>query len=247
MTHTGRDGEPNEPELLREDRDRMRRELGQTVTELSDKFDVRARAGEKVHDVAESGRHRVQEAKYGALETADHARERAHELLVRAESAAPAPVVDRTRQLAAATRARPMVVLVGGTSAALLGWLLVRRMVPQRRAAATRRTRAAARRAESTHRRLEAQRRKSRRAAEHRRARQAAEHRRTRERRTIAGRAVKPVGRMVLMSRATTPLGAGTLLAAGAKRRADAKRARTKDAKATAAAKRAARRAVGKR
>lgn len=239
MTHTGRDGEPNEPELLREDRDRMRRELGRTVTELSDKFDVRARAEEKVHDVTEAGRQRAQEAKHGALETADHARERAHELLVRAESAAPAPVVDRTRQLADVTRARPMMVILGGASAALLGWLVVRRVVPQRRAAAARGARGTARRSASTRRRLEAQRRRN---------RQTAEHRRTRGRRALAGRAVKPIGRVMVMSRATTPLGAGTLLATGAKRRADAKRARARGADAKRVdVERVARRAAGKR
>ncbi|WP_040841518.1 DUF3618 domain-containing protein [Nocardia brevicatena] len=240
MTHTGRDGDPNEPELLREDRDRLRRELGQTVTELSDKFDVRARAEEKAHDIAESGRHRVREAKHGALETADQARERAHELIVRAESAAPAPVVDRTRQLADATRARPVTVLAGGASAAVLGWLIVRRLMPQRRAAAERRARGAARRSASTRRRLEAQRHRSRQAAERRRIRSRG--------RAIVGRTVKPVGRVVSMSRATTPLGVGTLLAAGAKRRADVKRARAKGAGAGRAdAKRAARRAGDKR
>lgn len=249
MTHTGRDGDPNEPELLREDRDRLRRELGQTVTELSDKFDVRARAEEKAHDVAESGRHQIREAKHGALGTVDQARERAHELIVRVESAAPAPMVDRTRQLADATRARPMMVLAGGASAAVLGWLIVRRLVPQRRAVAERRARGTARRSASTRRRLEAQRHRSRQAAERRRTRQVAERRRTRSRgRAIVGRTVKPVGRVVSISRATTPLGAGTLLAAGAKRRADIKRARAKGAAAGRAdVKRAARRAVGKR
>lgn len=234
MTHIGRNGDPNEPELLREDRDRVRRELGQTVTELSDKFDIRARAEEKVHDVAESGRHRAQEAKYGALETAGQARERAHELLVRAESAAPAPVVDRTRQLADVTRARPVMVLAGG-AAAVLGWFVVRRLVPQRRAAAERHARGTARRSASARRRHAEQRHRS---------RQATGHRRTRGRgRVLAGRTVKPVGRVVLMRRATTPLGVGTLLAAGAGQRADTKRVRAKGADA----KRAARRAAGKR
>ncbi|WP_040792284.1 DUF3618 domain-containing protein [Nocardia paucivorans] len=247
MTPTGRDGEQNEAELLREDRDRTRRELGRTVTELSDKFDVRARAEEKAHDIAEAGRHRAREAKHGALETADHARERAHGLLARAESATPAPVADRTRQLAEAGRTRPMVLL-GGISAALVGWFLVRRLMPQRRATehrTGRRTGKDTRRAASARRRLEARRsRKNRRGAENRHGRRATEHRRRgRDRLVIAGRAAKPIGRMLLVSRATTPLGAGTLLAASAKRRVDAERARTKKAKA---AERAARRAVGK-
>lgn len=233
MTHSGRNGDPNEPELLREDRDRLRRELGQTVTELTDKFDVRARTEEKVHDVAESGRHRAREAKHGALETADHARERAHELLVRAESAAPAPVVDRTRQLADATRTRPVWILAGGASAAVLGWLIVRRLVPQRRAAAAQRARGSA----STRRRHEAKRRSG---------WQAAEHRHTRGRgRAIAGRTVKPIGRAVLMTRATTPLGAGTLLAAGARRASAKRRVDAEQGRRGRAAKRTARRAAG--
>ncbi|WP_228806750.1 DUF3618 domain-containing protein [Nocardia cyriacigeorgica] len=111
--------EPDEAELLRMDRDLTRRELGETVAELSGKFDVRSRAEDKMHDVAQAGRHRVSEAKSAVLETTDRARSKAGHL-------APAPVVDRTGRVVESARRRPAYVAVGAVSALAVIWLIVR-------------------------------------------------------------------------------------------------------------------------
>lgn len=113
------DPEPDEAELLRMDRDLTRRELGETVAELSGKFDVRSRAEDKMHDVAEAGRHRVSEAKSAVLHTTDQARGKAKHL-------APAPVVDRTERVLETARRRPAYLAAGAAAAFALAWLIVR-------------------------------------------------------------------------------------------------------------------------
>ncbi|WP_280229002.1 DUF3618 domain-containing protein [Nocardia cyriacigeorgica] len=113
------DTDPDDAELLRMDRDLTRRELGETVAELSGKFDVRSRAEDKMHDVAEAGRHRVSEAKHAVLETTDQARSKAKHL-------APDPVVDRTERMVETARRRPAYVAAGAVSAIALIWLIVR-------------------------------------------------------------------------------------------------------------------------
>lgn len=113
------DPEPDEAELLRVDRDLTRRELGETVAELSGKFDVRTRAEDKMHDVAEAGRHRVSEAKHAVLETTDHARSKAKHL-------APEPVVDRTERVVEGVRRRPAYLAAGAIGAVAVFWLIVR-------------------------------------------------------------------------------------------------------------------------
>ncbi|WP_212748692.1 DUF3618 domain-containing protein [Nocardia cyriacigeorgica] len=113
------DPEPDEAELLRMDRDLTRRELGETVAELSGKFDVRSRAEDKMHDVAEAGRHRVSEAKSAVLHTTDQARGKAKHL-------APAPVVDRTERVLETARRRPAYLAAAAAAAFALAWLIVR-------------------------------------------------------------------------------------------------------------------------
>ncbi|MFF3228327.1 DUF3618 domain-containing protein [Nocardia suismassiliense] len=51
--------EPAEVELLRVDRDLTRDELGQTLSELTSKLDVKARAGEQLHRTADTAREKV--------------------------------------------------------------------------------------------------------------------------------------------------------------------------------------------
>ncbi|MFI6042523.1 DUF3618 domain-containing protein [Nocardia sp. NPDC051321] len=55
--HTSTD--PPETELLRADRDLTRQELGQTLAELTSKFDLKARAGEQLEHTADTAREKV--------------------------------------------------------------------------------------------------------------------------------------------------------------------------------------------
>lgn len=75
---------PGEPEVLRADRDLARQELGHTLEELTDKFDVRHQAEDKAHETAQAAKHRADDAKHRVTETADQARVQAQELVGRA-------------------------------------------------------------------------------------------------------------------------------------------------------------------
>lgn len=66
---------PGDPEVLRADRDLARQELGHTLEELTDKFDVRHRAEDKAHETAQAAKHRADDAKQRVTVTADQARE----------------------------------------------------------------------------------------------------------------------------------------------------------------------------
>ncbi|MCA2207458.1 DUF3618 domain-containing protein [Nocardia rosealba] len=118
----------DDPEALRRDRDQARRELGETVAELTDKFDVPARTKDKVHETTEAAKHRVTDAKYQALYTADKARDKAGQVVGKVESSVPDPVVDRGRQAADLAARKPQVpVAAAAVFAALLVWFLARR------------------------------------------------------------------------------------------------------------------------
>ncbi|MFC4374517.1 DUF3618 domain-containing protein [Nocardia halotolerans] len=120
--------ESNDPEALRRDRDQARRELGETVAELTDKLDVPARTKDKVTD-----------AKFQALATADQAREKAEQAQLAAkektrhaaekvESSVPQPVAEGGRQVAEVARRQPVpVAAVAAVAAGALVWLIARR------------------------------------------------------------------------------------------------------------------------
>ncbi|ONM47948.1 DUF3618 domain-containing protein [Nocardia donostiensis] len=118
---------PNEPELLRVDRDLARQELGETVAELTSKFDVKARAGDKAHEAADAAKHRVGEARHRVADTAGHAKVHARELVDRAEAAAPSPVVDRGREAMGMARSRPVPIVAAVLAGGLVFWLIRRR------------------------------------------------------------------------------------------------------------------------
>lgn len=135
----------DDPDALRRDRDQARRELGETVAELTDKFDVPARTKDKVHETGEAAKHRVTDAKYQALHTADQARDKAEQAKVDAkakteqaldktkqvadkvESSVPEPVAERGRQAADVARKPPIPVAAAALAAALAVWLIARR------------------------------------------------------------------------------------------------------------------------
>ncbi|MGW6422261.1 DUF3618 domain-containing protein [Nocardia sp. NPDC055053] len=106
--------EPNDPDAVRLDRDQARRELSDTVAELTDKLDVPARTKDKVHHTAEAAKHRITDAKYQTLHTADLARDTAEQAL------------HKTRQ-AAGIAPKPALSVAAAVLAAVAVWLITRR------------------------------------------------------------------------------------------------------------------------
>lgn len=144
---------PIDEEALRRDRDEAREQLGETVSELTDKLDVKARTKDKLHDTAETARakaasvagsakstaaektaqteelvnHKAAEAKEVAGIAADQAKNEARRLADKAESATPDSVLSGGRQAADLARRQPVPVAVAAAFAALLVWWIVRR------------------------------------------------------------------------------------------------------------------------
>ncbi|MGW4364392.1 DUF3618 domain-containing protein [Nocardia takedensis] len=127
--------EPETPEELRADRDRAREELGATISELSDRVDVPARAEAKLHETTESAKHRAAEvadaAKQRAHQTAEAAKHRATQAKTTVTNAAPSlsePLDDVRKQVAESTRRNrvPVIAATAG-SAALITWIVLRR------------------------------------------------------------------------------------------------------------------------
>ncbi|MEV2224790.1 DUF3618 domain-containing protein [Nocardia vinacea] len=102
-----------EAELLRADRDLARQELGQTMAELTGKFDVKGRAEAELHQTVDNARAKV----HHAAETVREKREKAS-----------AATQDRAVQFAAVTRSRPVPIAAAVTAAiaALVTWLILR-------------------------------------------------------------------------------------------------------------------------
>ncbi|MEV0708618.1 DUF3618 domain-containing protein [Nocardia aurea] len=120
-------GIPAEQEALRADRDHLREELGQTVSELTDKLDVQAQAKKKLHGVADSARTTAADAGHKAEERAHRAAEQARQLADKVESATPEPVVERGRQAAEVARRRPVpLVAVAAVAGGLAAWWVLR-------------------------------------------------------------------------------------------------------------------------
>ncbi|MFQ6330109.1 DUF3618 domain-containing protein [Nocardia sp. CWNU-33] len=129
---------PVDEEALRADRDEAREQLGHTVSELTDKLDVKTRAKDKLHETADSARDKAVHTTEAAAEKAARARDTAHEmatqaksqareLVDRAESAAPRPVVERGNKLASLAARRPVPTVVTAAVATLLVWWILRR------------------------------------------------------------------------------------------------------------------------
>lgn len=102
-----------EAELLRADRDLARQELGQTMAELTGKFDVKGRAEAELHQTVDNARAKV----HHAAEAVREKRERAS-----------AATQDRAVQFAAVTRSRPVPIAaaVAAVIAGLVTWLILR-------------------------------------------------------------------------------------------------------------------------
>ncbi|MEV6335304.1 hypothetical protein AB0M12_11375 [Nocardia vinacea] len=102
-----------EAELLRADRDLARQELGQTMAELTGKFDVKGRAEAELHQTVDNARAKV----HHAAEAVREKRERAS-----------AATQDRAVQFAAVTRSRPVPIAaaVAAAIAGLVTWLILR-------------------------------------------------------------------------------------------------------------------------
>ncbi|MFE6862229.1 DUF3618 domain-containing protein [Nocardia sp. NPDC057668] len=121
------ENDPSEVARLRADRDQARQELGDTVAELADKVDVRARAEDKVHDTAEAAREHASEAAQQAREVAENVRVSAGQVADRAVAATPEPVREKSSQAVAAARRNPVPVAVALVSGAALIWWTRRR------------------------------------------------------------------------------------------------------------------------
>ncbi|MCP2280229.1 Protein of unknown function [Nocardia amikacinitolerans] len=144
MSDVGRPNIPNGSDALRKDRDQARRQLGETVAELTGKFDVPGRVEDKAHETADAARHRVADAKQHAHETADAARHRVAEAthhardtaeqaraqvghLVDRAAKAQEPVIHRGKQLVGAARMRPAPIAAAAVGAVVLFWWMRRR------------------------------------------------------------------------------------------------------------------------
>ncbi|MFB8003045.1 DUF3618 domain-containing protein [Nocardia sp. NPDC056000] len=119
--------ESDAAEQLRRDREQTRQELGQTVAELADKADVRARAEDNPHETAEAARLSAANATEQAHEIADQARTQATHVAEAVAAKTPAPVTDRGRQIAGIARRYPVPLVAAVVSGAALIWWTARR------------------------------------------------------------------------------------------------------------------------
>lgn len=129
--------EPQDPDILRLDREQARRELGETLAELTGKLDVPGRARTSVHERTQAARDKVTDAKFHALHTADQARDKADHALDKTrqaaanlESAIPAPVAARGRQAAEVARKPAVPVTALAVLTGVVVWLAIRRRRP---------------------------------------------------------------------------------------------------------------------
>jgi septal ring factor EnvC (AmiA/AmiB activator) len=121
---------PDGAQQVRAERDRTREELGQTVQALAEKFDVRGRARDSVHQKVESARAMAGQVTDRAKGRAEDAKTQARQLKDRA-AGAPDQVVERGKQVGGAARRNP-APFAGGVVAvvvALLVWQWSRRRV----------------------------------------------------------------------------------------------------------------------
>jgi len=119
---------PSTPEEIRADRDVTRQELEQTLSELTEKIDIPARAETKIHDTAHAAQQRTAEAGHHALDAAARTRARAGELIANATPSLSEPLDDIGKQLKESVRRnRVPVAAFGAVAAAILTWAILRR------------------------------------------------------------------------------------------------------------------------
>ncbi|MGW9450002.1 DUF3618 domain-containing protein [Streptomyces sp. NPDC055632] len=143
MNHrTQGDKTANDLGELREQAEHTRDELGRTVEALAAKADVKAQAGEKVAEVREKAAVATERAKEKAVVAADLVKEKTAVVTDRAKEKAtqaadlvqektPDPVLERAEAVAHKAKAN-RTPLVAAT-AAVAGFLLVRRIIRGRR------------------------------------------------------------------------------------------------------------------
>ncbi|WP_067841302.1 DUF3618 domain-containing protein [Nocardia lijiangensis] len=126
MSDMGRPDVPNISDAVRRNRDRVGRRLGETVGELTGKFDVPTRAEDKMHQAADAARHRAADARHYAHDTAEHARAQVEHLVDRAAATAP-PVAGVGKQVVGAVRGRPVPIAAVAVVGVVLIWWITRR------------------------------------------------------------------------------------------------------------------------
>lgn len=141
--------EPNNPEGLRKDIEKARRELGETVSDAAEKIDVSDRTKDKINGTAAAAEDAVTAAKYQALATGDKVREKAEkardvakdkadqvqfvaeektrQVAEQVESSVPDRVIDGGRQAAEVARHAPLPLAAVAISGVAVIWWLARR------------------------------------------------------------------------------------------------------------------------
>ncbi|WP_278265295.1 DUF3618 domain-containing protein [Nocardia sp. AG03] len=141
--------EPNNPDKLREDIEKARRELGDTVADAADGVDVPDRTKAEINGTAQAAKDAVTAAKYQTLATGDKVREKAQnardiaedkadqaqfvakektrQVAEQVESSVPDPVIDRGRQAAEVARRNPLPLAAVAISGVAVIWWLARR------------------------------------------------------------------------------------------------------------------------
>lgn len=119
---------PSTPEEIRADRDVTRQELEQTISELTEKVDIPARAEEKIHDTAQAARQRTTEAGQHARDAAARTRAKAGELVTNAAPSIAEPLSDVGKHVQESVRSnRVPVAVLAAVFAAVLTWAVLRR------------------------------------------------------------------------------------------------------------------------
>ncbi|MFB8003774.1 DUF3618 domain-containing protein [Nocardia sp. NPDC056000] len=117
----------DELDSVRQDRDQARAELAQTVSELSDKADVRARAQDKAHETAQAARERATEVGEHARAAAAQVREQAALAADTAVARTPEPVLARALQAADIGRRNPIPLTAAALSGVAVFWWISKR------------------------------------------------------------------------------------------------------------------------
>jgi hypothetical protein len=129
MTKNPRDVSQPDATKIREDIQRTRQQLGDTVEALARKADVPARAKEKAAEVRDTAKAKAAVAKDAVMAKADQAMHAASDASEHAVDKLPQPVAQRANRVIAAIRQRPAVFVAG----AIVSIVLLRRVVFRKR------------------------------------------------------------------------------------------------------------------
>lgn len=125
MSDTSRRAPQPDVAEIREDIERTRRDLGDTVEALAHKADVPARAKEKANEVLDTTKTKAEQAMHVAQVKAAELSEQAQQAIDKL----PPPAAQRAKRVMAAAQQRPGAFVVG----AIVSIALVRRVVRRRR------------------------------------------------------------------------------------------------------------------